>query len=188
MADIGGHCETSRLTSFETPWGLTVTVNKAVLDRFEAACEKAEVKNKRRAQKGRKTWRPKRIDSYNCRQIRGSSSWSRHAYGCAWDFFDKPYPQSVDVWGPTNAPPAWFRRCFTDLGFTAGASWISRKDYPHIEWSGSTAEPLPKPKRWLLKATKGEHTREVKKGSWSKARSWAWKKAKNGWRVVLRRR
>ena len=139
---IGAPCDRDRLTSYKTPWGLTVTVNKAVLPRFKKACEKAHAKSKWRRRTGRKGWTPRRIDSYNCRQIRGSSAWSRHAYGAAWDFFDKPWPEPVDVWGDGNSPPAWFARVFEQHGFTWGGRWTTRPDYPHVEWRTSTVPPL----------------------------------------------
>ena len=139
---IGSPCDASRLTSYTTPWGLTVTVNKAVERRFREACNKAFNKSKWRRRTGRKGWVPKRIDSYNCRQIRGSSSWSRHAYGAAWDFFDRPWPEPVDVWGNDNSPPEWFANCFKQYGFTWGGDWQSRPDFPHLEWSGSSVPSL----------------------------------------------
>lgn len=132
---IGNPCLPVNFASYKTPWGLTVTVHKAVLPRFKKACRKARRHSAWRRSIGRPGWKPRRIDSYNCRQIRGSSSWSRHAYACAWDFFDRPWPEAVDVWGNKNSPPPWFARIFKRYGFTWGGDWTSRKDYPHIEWS-----------------------------------------------------
>lgn len=149
-AAVGLPCASVNFTSFQTPWGLTVTVNKAVLPRFKAACEEAS----------EHPWKPKRIDSYNCRQIRGSSSWSRHAYAAAWDFFDKPYPQPVDVWGPTNSPPASFAAIFEKYGFTWGGHW-TRQDWPHIEWSDPIVPEL-ETKGWDEMASEAEIRKVIK--------------------------
>lgn len=132
---IGAPCQTERLVTVTTPWGVRCTVNKAVKTRFLLACKRADRYS---------GWNPKRIDSYVCRPIRGSSSWSRHAYGAAWDFFKTP-PGVVPpggVWDPDNTFKNNFAMCFKDLGFTWGGDWRSRPDTPHIEWSGSIVPPL----------------------------------------------
>lgn len=130
---IGPPCDSSRLTTYRTPWGITVTVNKAVKRRFVVACKRAH----------KAKWDPKRIDSYNCRTIRGSTAYSRHASGCAWDFFytGPGVPPPGGVWKPTDTFRYNFALCFTDLGFTWGSEW-QRQDWPHIEWSGSTVPKL----------------------------------------------
>lgn len=121
----------------ETPWKrsdtdapISVWVHKAVAARFLSACKLADE---------RSPWKPKRIDSFNDRNIRGSMVRSQHAFALAWDFFDKPFGQQVDVWGERNAPDEAFCRAFEVFGFTCGRRWKVRKDFPHIEWSG----PLP---------------------------------------------
>lgn len=158
-------CDSDQLRTINTPWDIRVTVNRCLVRKFRRACRKAKRLSNRRAFVGRvsrravrlfgrrapkffrkrtevRGWRPGSIDSYNCRKIRGSSTWSRHALGAAWDFFKKTWQErvdeGVDVWGPTDAPPWWFRRVFKQRGFTAGADWSGRKDYPHIEWSSNS--------------------------------------------------
>lgn len=130
---VGTHCDQSKHVTYKTPWGIYVRVNKAVLPRFKLACKRAYEAG----------WNPKRIDSYACRSIRGSSSWSRHSYACAWDFFytGPGIPPPGGVWKPTNTFGYKFARCFTDLGFTWGSEW-SRPDWPHIEWSSAIVPPL----------------------------------------------
>jgi hypothetical protein len=108
-----------------TPWGLRVWCHELLAGRFLAACQLADRVSR---------WKPARIDSYAYRDVRGSTSPSLHSYALAWDFFDRPYPQPVDVWGPTNAPTRDFRDAFTAFGFALGADFTTRKDYPHIEW------------------------------------------------------
>ncbi len=143
-------CDQSQHVIYTTPWGLRTAVNKELLDRFEAACIEAFETT---------AWIPKRIDGYNCRPIRGSTKMSRHAYAAAWDFFDIPYEETPDIWGPTNAPSEAFCRVFEKHGFTCGRRWTSRPDYPHIEWSSNEAPPF-KRKEWDEMASK-EEIREV---------------------------
>lgn len=151
--NIGNHCDTDNLMTKETPWGTRVTINRALEKRFDEACDRAVEKNARRKRKGKSTWVPKRSDSYVCRAIRGSTAWSRHAYGAACDWFNRPYPEPVDVWGNTNSPPRWWARCFTKLGFSWGGTWISRKDYPHIEWSTGYVPVFKNPTTDRIKIT-----------------------------------
>ncbi len=131
---FGAPCTSSNYTTYTTPWGMRVTVHKMVLPTFAAACELA---------KRTSDWVPRRIDSYNCRPIRGSSAWSLHSYGLAWDFFDTAPGASTDVWGATNAPSPSFRAAFKYHGFYLGAEFTSRKDYPHIEWASGKPGAVP---------------------------------------------
>lgn len=132
-ASVGSPCDGGMHTRYVTPWGDAVMVNKAVLNRFVLACKRAE----------RCGWNPKRIDSYACRSIRGSTSYSRHAFACAWDFFytSEGIPPPGGVWEPVDTFGNRFALCFTDLGFTWGGKW-ARRDAPHVEWSGSTVPTL----------------------------------------------
>lgn len=125
---FGQPCQGSYRRWVDTPFGLRVACHELVVDRFLDACAEA---------KRRSSWVPERWDSYACRKIRGSSAYSLHSWPLAWDLFDRPYPEPVDVWGPTNAPDADFLAAFRDLGFTPGADFSRRKDHPHIEWAAA---------------------------------------------------
>ena len=126
---FGKPCTSQNLATVTTPWGIRCRVHKLVLPVFEDACAHAcaEVVE----------WKPQRIDSYACRDVRGSTAKSLHAYGLAWDFFATPpnVPPPGGVWTPDNGLPTAFARCFTERGFTWGATF-TRKDAPHIEWAG----------------------------------------------------
>jgi hypothetical protein len=122
---FGRECDPKTLVTVVTPWNIAVKVHRLVERRFQAACKLAASASQ---------WRPARIDSYNCRSIRGSTTPSLHSWGLAWDFFDAVYPKSV--WGPENAPHPSFTAAFERLGFSWGGRWEGRRDYPHIEWSG----------------------------------------------------
>lgn len=131
---FGAPCTVKNLVTVVTPWGVKVRAHQLVAARFAHACSLADAIS---------PWVPARIDSYACRQVRGSTSTSLHAYGLAWDFFDLPLPQPVDVWGPVNAPPDDFLEVFAATGFTLGRDFSGRSDVPHIEWAAGRppAEP-----------------------------------------------
>lgn len=125
---FGRHGDRTRTTQVTTPWGISVTVNKVIREKFLDACNAAAAAS---------SWRPHRIDSYADRPIRGGTEWSLHSYGLAWDFFasDPGVPPPGGVWAETSAPPPAFRNAFAAKGFRLGANYSSRKDYPHIEWA-----------------------------------------------------
>ncbi|MFY9588655.1 MAG: M15 family metallopeptidase [Actinomycetota bacterium] len=95
-------------------------------------------------------WKPKRIDSYACRSIRGSSSTSLHSHGLAWDFFatDPGVVPPGGVWKPLNTVPTEFAAAFESFDFYWGRRF-SRQDWPHIEYPGpppkleAASEPTP---------------------------------------------
>lgn len=138
MKFIGPPCQSSNFVVIETPWRhngvpIRVTINQALVARFRLACRRAV----------KLEWKPRRIDSFNCRQIRGSTSWSRHAFASAWDFFrtGPSVPPPGGVWQPNDTFGEKFALVFEDLGFTWGGRW-ARGDFPHIEWSGNAVPAL----------------------------------------------
>lgn len=74
---------------------------------------------------------------YACRKIRGSSSWSNHAWGLA-----------VDLNAPTNPMtstlktdmPGWMPELWNSYGFRWGGSYARRPDAMHYEFLGTPAE------------------------------------------------
>jgi hypothetical protein len=91
--------------------------------------------------------------SFNCRPIRGGSSYSQHAYGLAVDVnpFQNPYLDG-DLVLPELAGAyrdrAWIRpgmtlaggpvvRAFARIGWTWGGSWHSLKDLQHFSRNGT---------------------------------------------------
>jgi hypothetical protein len=132
---FGAPCTPSNLRTYLTPWGLRVQAHYLVVARLAAACALA---------KRASSWTPQRIDSYACRQIRGSDATSLHAFGLAWDFFSTP-PNVVPpggVWEPEDAVPPSFAAAFTHFGFVWGATF-GRRDVPHIEWADGRPPPVP---------------------------------------------
>lgn len=117
------------VTTVDTPWGIRVQCNSAVVNVFKAACEAANANSH---------WKPKRMDSRAVRRVRGGNSWSLHSWALAWDIFATPPNVSPPggVWTPHDEMPATFYREFTQRGFTWGGTW-QRRDTPHIEWAGA---------------------------------------------------
>ena len=125
----------SQLVTVDTPWGIRVAVHEKIAATFVAACREADRRSR---------WKPRRIDSFNPRPIRGSTAWSIHSWALAFDFFatGPNVPPPGGVWTPANGVPADFASAFTDLGFTWGATF-SRKDVPHIEWAAAPPTGTP---------------------------------------------
>ena len=90
--------------------------------------------------------------AFNCRRVRGTSSWSMHAYGLAVDInpFQNPeviglrvYPSAAASWANrSRRSPAMIRRgdavwrAFTSVGWKWGGDWTSPKDYQHFSANG----------------------------------------------------
>lgn len=129
---FGSACDTSHQTTYTTPWGLSVRVHKAILERLDAACRDASQSS---------GWEPRRIDSYACRDIRGSTQTSLHSWALAWDLFatDPGVPPPGGVWKPDATFGEDFARPFLVRGFTWGR-YFDRQDWPHLEWG----QGLPK--------------------------------------------
>lgn len=139
---------TAELVTFDSPFRydtgpfkgqkIRVTCHKAVEQRLKLALKRAK-----NFSKFGKLDKVERIDSFACRAIRGSTTLSNHAKGAAWDIFatNPQTPPPGGVWEPTTTYGSDFASCFTDLGFTWGRQW-SRRDDPHLEWSGNHVLPL----------------------------------------------
>lgn len=85
---------------------------------------------------------PRRIDSYACRNVRGSTSPSLHSWALAVDLFatDEGVPPPGGVWCPDDTVTPGFARHFTQRGFRWGR-WFSRQDWPHLEFPGPPPGP-----------------------------------------------
>lgn len=72
--------------------------------------------------------------TYNHRKMRGGTSWSMHAYGCAWDFYAAPNGLN------TKAPKALFSKpeysAWLDIWESVGWTPLGRaidRDYMHVQ-------------------------------------------------------
>lgn len=84
---------------------------------------------------GEARWRQLGLDrnagTYNLRKMRGGTSWSMHAYGCAWDFYAQPNglrvrcPQALFC-GEDYKPffDIWEAHGWTSLGRAIGRDWM----------------------------------------------------------------
>lgn len=123
-----------------TPWvrddgsKVRTQVHEALADRFSLACVLAA--------QNCPWWRPQRAEGYVNRLIRDRLVPSMHAYGLAIDFFTTApnVPPPGGVWWPHDTMPLQFAAPFLQLGFSWGATWISRKDAPHMEFTGSITD------------------------------------------------
>lgn len=135
----------SELVTLTSPYdGIRYTVHRALQTRVEFAFRIAHEFA---------PFEPERIDSYNCRPIRGGTTLSRHAAGAALDIFatGPTIPPPGGVWTPDSTFGNRFARPFTDLGFTWGRQF-SRRDDPHVEWSGDYVPPLTRKERRHVRA------------------------------------
>jgi hypothetical protein len=82
------------------------------------------------------------VGGYNCRTIRGSTSWSTHAFGAAIDTNSARNPLGQDHWNGTGAdgehygkylPDIW-RGAYPGHGFFWGLNWDSRPDPMHFQY------------------------------------------------------
>lgn len=84
---------------------------------------------------GEARWRKLGLDrnagTYNLRRMRGGSSWSMHAYGCAWDFYAAPNglttrcPQALFCGADYKAFfDIWAAHGWTSLGRAIGRDWM----------------------------------------------------------------
>lgn len=111
-----------------TVWGLRVPFLEPVWAEFVRACQEA-------ASRGCRP--PLRIDSYSCRRIAGTSSWSLHSWPLAFDAFMTPpgVAPPGGVWTPDDALDPVLVSTFERRGWTWGGRW-GRRDTPHFEWAG----------------------------------------------------
>lgn len=98
----------------------------------------------------------------------------------------------------------WSKRMFSSYSTSTHAAWSWRPysgTNPHTKHMHVSVQPtkrlyddtrpwaLPKPpKVWHLKATKDGRVRQVVRKAWPAARKWIREHARNGWRVVTRKR
>jgi hypothetical protein len=82
------------------------------------------------------------VGAYNCRTIRGSTSWSVHAFGAAIDTNSARNPLGQSFWNGKGAdgydygrylPNVW-RGPFPGHGFFWGINWDSRPDPMHFQY------------------------------------------------------
>jgi poly-gamma-glutamate synthesis protein (capsule biosynthesis protein) len=97
-----------------------------------------------------RSMRRNNTSAFNCRRITGGSSWSEHSYGTAVDInpVQNPYVYRGTVQPAKGAPYVdrtpkrkgmvirAVRRAFSEIGWSWGGTWTTRKDYQHFSQSG----------------------------------------------------
>lgn len=87
---------------------------------------------------GETRWRKLGLDrnagTYNHRKMRGGSSWSMHAYGCAWDFYAAPNGLRVSAPQALFSGPDYvtFFNIWESFGWTSLGRAIDR-DWMHVQ-------------------------------------------------------
>ena len=95
--------------------------------------------------------------AFNCRRVRGTTSWSEHSYGLAVDInpFENPEvvngaidPPAAAAWADRSRhTPAMIRhgdavwRAFISVGWKWGGDWTSPKDYQHFPPTAGDGQP-----------------------------------------------
>lgn len=94
---------------------------------------------------------------YACRKIRGSNSWSNHAWGLAVDLNAPKNPMSSRL---ITDMPDWMPVMWKSYGFRWGGDYRGRKDAMHYEFTGSVQDAkayTERARRQLVKSdTKGK--------------------------------
>lgn len=100
-----------------------------------------------------RSMRADNTSAFNCRTVKGTTSWSEHAYGRAIDIIpvENPYVTSDGHVDPKSGRPYKDRsqrakglihakggvvHAFRDVGWGWGGDWSSAKDYQHFSASG----------------------------------------------------
>lgn len=78
---------------------------------------------------------PREVQTYACRRIAGSSTWSHHAWALAVDFDPADNAYGRDPAGTLVGSHPEFIRAFERVGFVWGGRW-STPDPMHFEWDG----------------------------------------------------
>lgn len=123
------------LHSWVTLWGQRVRVHRLVREHL---VKTAQLADELLVAKDLHAYRPRRIDSYVCRNIRHSGNPSMHAYALAFDvFLTEPHvPPPGGVWTPDAKLHSDFIRVWELAGWTWGGRW-GRRDEPHFEWAAA---------------------------------------------------
>ena len=133
----------SQLVMIDTPfpmridWNLSQTSQRAQLHK-KCADSALVALNKILAHYGYERLRQLGLDrtagTYNHRKMRGGTSWSMHAYGCAWDWYAAPNGLN------TYAPQALFSKpeyaAWLDIWESVGWTSLGRaigRDYMHVQ-------------------------------------------------------
>lgn len=122
----------TRIVTVRRHDGLALPVNRDIAELVAHLCDKTEARGYNLI--------PGQCWGYAPRKIRGSKSWSNHAWGLAVDINAPSNPLTTNGQVITNMP-AWLPKLWESYGFGWGGGWSGkRKDPMHFEFLGSPAD------------------------------------------------
>jgi hypothetical protein len=119
-------CDNSRMEQV-TAFGKTFKIYEGLVSSIEA------VNQQWLAAGGNNFYEVKSIGGYNCRKVKGTSTWSAHAFGVAVDINPTKNPFSPPSQNQltTDMPPE-FVQMWTSQGWGWGGAWTTLKDAMHF--------------------------------------------------------
>jgi len=151
----GGRCQIDKLVTIHVTGGVRFTVHRGIAPLVKALAE-ATIRQGY-------SLRPAECGGYNCRRIRGSDSWSNHAWGLAVDLNWSSNPMLRVSWLIDHHGAGFPRSSWTDIppevvqlwtgaGFGWGGDYRNWRDAMHFEWLRSPQELSQRMNRMRLGA------------------------------------
>ncbi len=117
------NCDQAKMTSTTAFGGHTFKIYKGLVGSIQSVSTAWE------AAGGDNFYQIDSIAGYNCRKVKGTNSWSAHAFGLAVDINPDKNPFGSTL--VTDMPPT-FVQMWTAYGWGWGGAWTSRKDAMHF--------------------------------------------------------
>lgn len=119
-------CDATRMQQV-TAFGKTFKIYEGLVSSIQAADAQWV------AAGGQNFYEIKSIGGYNCRKVKGTNTWSAHAFGVAVDINpgQNPFSPASQNQLTTDMPPA-FVQIWTGLGWGWGGAWTTLKDAMHF--------------------------------------------------------
>lgn len=122
------NCDESQMVSIDA-FGKTFKIHQGLADSI------ADISQQWQLNGGNDWYKIDTVYGYNCRKVRGTSSWSAHAFGMAVDINPERNPFGstliTDMVDLPNPPPS-FVQLFLSEGWGWGGNWSSKKDAMHF--------------------------------------------------------
>jgi hypothetical protein len=122
------NCDESQMAQVNA-FGHTFKIHQGLVDSIN------DINTQWLANGGNSWYKIDTIYGYNCRKVRGTSSWSAHAFGMAVDINPQRNPFGVVLETDMQnlpTPPPDFTQLFINEGWGWGGNWSSKKDAMHF--------------------------------------------------------